>query len=214
VTRTCIGPRDLRRGPRNDSIKLDPGLCGNKALPGSLFCRRHEGAAAANRGGWIAAENRRRKLAAADQSLDASNIMPRLWVGARPPADRDLPQFDVLVLCAAEYQPNPVAFHGQVLRCPIPDAPLTDHQVAHALMVARAVAAALAGGRRVLVTCVAGLNRAALVAALALALATRMGADELVQLMRERRGRDALFNPNFRSVIQRVAGAGRSPNRT
>ena len=207
----CIAPAGKRRAP-----------CTNPTQPGSLFCRTHERAPAAKRGGWISAERRRRKLAAADQAIDAANITTRLWVGCRPPADRDLPEFDVLVLCALEYQPNPVAFHGQVMRCPLPDAQLTDHQVAHALMVARAVATSLTSGRRVLISCANGLNRSTLVAALALMLVTRMGADELVELIQRtarrrvdrRRSRDAPFNPHFHAVLRRVAGAGRAPYRS
>lgn len=207
----CIAPSGKRRVP-----------CPNPTEPGSLFCRTHERAPAAKRGGWISAEQRRRKLAASEQALDARNVTPRLWVGAQPPADRDLPEFDILVLCALEYQPNPVAFHGQVVRCPLPDAQLTDHQIAHALMVARAVAGALNGGHRVLVTCASGFNRSTLIAALALMLVTRMGADELVEKIQRiarrridrRRGVDDPFNPHFHTILRRVAGSGRSPYRT
>lgn len=198
----CIAPFGKRRTP-----------CHRPTEPGSLFCRTHERAPAAQRGGWISAANRRRKLAAADQALDASNIAPRLWVGGCPPVDRDLPEFDVLVLCAAEYQPQELAFHGRCLRCPMPDGQLSDGQLGYALIVAREVAAALTRGRRVLVTCVAGLDRAALMAALALMMLTRRGADDLVALIRARRSSDALSNPHLRAALRRVAGAGRLPNR-
>lgn len=200
MSKTCIAPRGKRRTP-----------CTNPAEPGSLFCRTHERAPAAQRGGWISAEKRRRKLAS--QPIDASNITPRLWIGGAPPADADLPAFDVLVLCAEEYQPQ-VSFRGRVIRCPIPDAQLADHQLAHVLMVARAVAAAVSAGGRVLVTCKAGLNRSALVTALALSLLTRRSADELVALIRSRRSRNALGNPHFQAILRRVAGDGRMPYRT
>jgi hypothetical protein len=193
--------------------------CPNQAAAGSLFCRRHEQAPAAQRGGWLSAERRRRKLAAGD--LDITNITPpseggrgragprrSLWVGAQPPFDRDLPEFDVLVLCARELQPDQVAFHGRLMRCPLPDSVLTTQELHQALLTAKAIAEALIARRRVLVTCAAGINRSPLVASLALARVTRMSADELVRVMRSRRPR-ALYNPHFVEILQRFVNTGR-----
>lgn len=189
--------------------------CPNARAPGSLFCRAHEQAPAAQRGGWLSAERRRRKLAgSADHVLDASRITDRvdlkLWVGSRPPVDRDLPEFDVVALCAREFQPQ-MAFHGRVLRCPIPDGPLEQGEVRVVILTARAVAASLSRGRRVLVTCSAGLNRSGLVASLALAVVTRMSADELIATMRKYRHPNALYNVAFQGLIHKFVGAGRSP---
>jgi len=200
---TCIAPR---RGLR----------CDRPAAPGSLFCRTHEKAPAARRGGWLSAELRRRKMAASPtEALDASNITPpkpgsniagprrSLWVGGRPPFDRDLPDFDVLVLCARELQPEQVAFHGYVIRCPIPDDVLSSPEIRMVMGTARLVADSLIARRHILVTCSAGRNRSALVASLALAHVTRLSADALIRIMRARRHPDCLYNPHFRELLQR-----------
>jgi hypothetical protein len=198
MSETCIAPVGDRT------------MCPDARLPGSLFCRRHELAPAAQRGGWVSAEKRRRKLAgSATDTLDASQVSTRLWVGGKPPFDRDLPDFDMLVLCAQELQPERVAFHGRAVRCPIPDARLEPRQIARVLMTSRAVAESLSAGQRILVTCSAGINRAALVASLALARVTRMSADDLVTLVRRTRGQQALCNQHFREIIANLVGSGR-----
>lgn len=142
--------------------------------------------------------------------MDASRVANRLWVGAEPPTDRDLPSFDVIVLCAEEIQPERMAFHGTVIRSPIPDGTLTNAELTRALLASKAVADALIAGRRVLVTCAQGINRSALVASLALARVTRMSARDLILTMRLRRHPQALFNPHFQEILQRLVGAGRS----
>lgn len=176
--------------------------CPNDREPGSLFCRTHERAPAAKRGGWISAERRRRLLAGGDASMDASNVATRLWVGGKPPFDVDMPQFDVLVLCARELQPERLAFHGHVIRCPIPDAVLANTEIAMVLRTATAVAKALLAGKRVLVTCSAGINRSCLVASFALRNLTRMPATEVILLMKSRRHADALFNQHFQALLR------------
>jgi hypothetical protein len=177
---------------------------------GAVFCRTHILSPAAQRGGWLSAERRRRLRANHPAvALDASNIVRRLWVGGKPPLDRPLPDFDVLVLCAQEIQPIGVGFHGQVLRCPLPDAALDNQELARAFVTARKVGEALVSGKRVLVTCAMGLNRSALVASLGLGLVTRMSADELVRLMRTRRHHDCLSNEHFRAILKRYVGSGR-----
>ncbi len=209
MSETCIAPRGAGDS-RFAAPVIDGTLCTNKRQPGSLFCRRHERAPAAQRGGWLSAERRRRKMAGAAAVLDASQVFTRLWVGGIPPADCDLPDFDMLVLCASEVQPERVAFHGRLVRCPIPDSTLEPRHIARVLVTSKAVAEALSGGQRVLVTCQAGINRSALVASLALARVTRMSADELVLLMRRARSPQALHNLYFRDLISNLVGAGRA----
>lgn len=173
-----------------------------------MFCAVHLRAPAGQRGGWISAERRRRHRANDPiMTLDASNIARRLWVGGKPPLDRDLPDFDVLVLCAEEIQPERPGFGRKVLRCPIPDSALSSSELRLALMTGRLVAKQLVAGRRVLVTCAMGLNRSALVASLALGLTTRMAPEEIIAVMRMRRHPDALSNPAFRQIIHRYVGA-------
>jgi hypothetical protein len=189
---TCIAPR-----------------CGSAREPGSLFCRGCEQAPAAQRGGWLSAEKRRRRLAGTDQErLDASNVERRLWVGGKPPFDRDLP-FDVLVLCAEELQPPSLAFQGSVLRCPLPDGQLDTLQVSRVVQTARIAAQHWMRGQRVLVTCAQGINRSALVASFTLAFVSQRGADELIQLMRAKRHPQALYNPHFQALMQRLIGSAR-----
>lgn len=183
--------------------------------PGSLFCRPHELAPAAQRGGWLSAEKRRRAMGASKEiALDASNIVKRLWVGSVPPFDRDLPDFDTLVLCARELQPERIVFGRQVIRVPIPDNALTSDELRRALAGGRQVAASLAAGKRVLVTCHAGLNRSALVASIGLGMVTRMQPAEIIDLMRARRSPEALGNRFFCDYIMRFIGAARKPRPT
>lgn len=196
---TCIAPRTP-----GDRVR-----CPNQRASGSLFCAGHAVAPAVQRGGWISAHARRQKRANHELTLDASNVFNRLWVGSRPPDDRDLPMFDVIALCAMEYQPPMKAFHGLVLRCRVPDDHLTAQQIYAVTMTATNVAAALARRQRCLVTCYAGLNRSALVASLALGMVTRMSADELIALMRARRDPRCLFNDHFRVILSSLIGPGR-----
>lgn len=141
--------------------------------------------------------------------MDASNVATRLWVGAAPPFDRDLPDLDMLVLCAQEIQPTRVAFHGLVVRAPIPDSTLTNAELMRALLASKAVADALVRRQRVMVTCASGLNRSALVACLALARLTRLSAQDLIRLIRSRRHHEALSNPHFCGILQTLVGEGR-----
>lgn len=161
----------------------------------------------------MSAERRRRKQSAGPEPLDASNIVPRLWLGATPPLDRDLPDFDLLVLCAAEVQPERVAFHGQVVRCPVVNDVLSHQELSRVIISSRMVAQALGAGKRVLVTCAAGINRSALVAALALARLTRASAADLIMLMRKKRHPNALSNAFFQHVLNNLVGPGRKPYR-
>jgi protein-tyrosine phosphatase len=138
-----------------------------------------------------------------DTRLDASNISTRLWIGGQPPFDVDLPSFDLLVLCARELQPTRVAFHGRVVRCPLRDAVLDHQELATAVLAAKEVGDMLIGGGRVLVTCAMGRNRSALVAGLALAMVTRMTADQIIRLIRARRD-NSLTNEHFRDILQRL----------
>lgn len=190
--------------------------CDAAREPGSLFCRTHELAPAVKRGGWISAEKRRRVRSAnvTHADLDCSNVARRLWVGAAPPFDRHLPEFDTLVLCAQEIQPKVIAFRGTVLRYPIPDGELTPPQTRLALAAGRQVANALHGGKTVLVTCAMGINRSALVAGLALGLVTYLSADQIFILMKTRRHADCLHNKHFQAILARYIGDGRRPKKS
>lgn len=169
--------------------------------PGPL-CEQHAKAPTGQRGGWISAARRK--------PYDATVIAPRLWLGGVPPFDRDLPTIDVLVLCARELQPSAPAFHGVTLRCPLNDADPSPTEIRIADQAALAVAKAIASTKRVLVTCHLGLNRSALVVALALHRLTTMSGDQIIERIRDRRGRAALGNQHFVALIQRVVGDGKA----
>lgn len=143
--------------------------------------------------------------------MDASQIITRCWVGSKPPFDRDLPEFDVLVLCAEEIQPERLGFLRQVVRAPIPDSALSSEELRIALHGGRLVAQSIAEGKRVLVTCAAGLNRSALVAGLGIGLVTHQSATDIILRIRERRAPAALCNQHFCGYLQKFIGAGRKP---
>jgi hypothetical protein len=186
---------------------LAPG-CARPREVGALFCAEDMKAPAGKRGGWISAERRRRARGASspqEPPLDISNVARRLWVGAKPPFDRPLPDFDVLVLCAQELQPTVLGFQGRVIRVPLPDSHLTDAEAMRAIHGSKLVAQSIVDGKRVLVTCQAGWNRSALIASLALARVTRMSGDELIAHMKAKRHPNALSNPHFQEILRRLA---------
>lgn len=190
---TCIVPR-----------------CDVPPVPGSPFCGDHAAAPAGRRGGWLSA-HRRKQRQGEGRVLEASNVARRLWIGSVPPFDRDLPEFNVLVLCAYEHQPSELGFKGQVVRCPIDDGSPSPREVKLALAAGREVARALVEGKTVLSTCHAGRNRSALVAGLGLGLVTRMTADQIVELIRARRSPSALSNPHFVKILRAYVPGPRRP---
>ena len=174
--------------------------CAKPAQEGP-FCAVHTKAPAGQRGGWLSAAKRK--------PYDATVVSPRLWIGAQPPLDKDLPGVNILVLCAAEVQPDQLAFRGAVWRCPIPDGELDAAQVRLVMQTAAAVAKAIVSGQRVLVTCRLGLNRSALIIALALHQLTTMSGQEIVEHIRRQRSQSALSNKHFVQLVVSVVGDGR-----
>lgn len=130
-----------------------------------------------------------------------SRIGPRLYVGIAPPPGPALRKlgWDVLVLCAEEYQPFPQEFPGlEVIRAPNDDADrrptLKEKDLARDAGIR--AAARVREGKRVLVTCMQGRNRSGLVAAIALHYLTGASGEACarkVKAMRE----GALSNPHF-----------------
>ncbi len=145
-------------------------------------------------------------------ALDANNIAPRLWIGGEPPLDHDLPRIDMLVLCAREIQPAKTAFHGIVYKVPLIDDVLPLGMVSQAMLAAHTVARALLQKKTVLVTCSHGRNRSALIAGLALGYVTRMTADQIVELIRQRRKTSGvLSNEAFVGYLRKYIDGKRRP---
>lgn len=123
-----------------------------------------------------------------------SEVYPNLWVGSRDSLLLNLRDegFRALILCAREIQPSASQFPGvSVFRCPFDDDSTKQLSELEKRMVREAglfVAREIQSNRRTLVTCHAGINRSALVAALALVDIGFSVADAVEQI---RSGRDA-----------------------
>ena len=134
----------------------------------------------------------------------ASRVYKDLWVGSAPPigihvSDND---FDVLVLCAVEYQLHPSCFPAvNVIHAPLNDNGLklmTASERKIAIKAAANVMQCLADGRSVLVTCQEGRNRSGLIAALALCIGEpKYTPDQAIAAIRKARGEMALSNSEF-----------------
>lgn len=131
-------------------------------------------------------------------------VATRLWQGSTPDPVKSHHEFDAIVLCAEEFQPPRFPrFKGSVIRAPFDDSPWpssTERKIA--IRAAREVAKRLRKGQRVLVTCYMGWNRSGLVTALALKMATRMSADEIIRRIRAARGDSALSNKAFERIVR------------
>ncbi len=100
-------------------------------------------------------------------TFDASRVHHRLYLGSRPQPDTNLSHYDVVVFCAYEHQPpTPLGKIG--IHVPLHEDSFPDEDAKAAHDAARLVAEHVTAGRHVLVTCLYGRNRSALVAALAL----------------------------------------------
>lgn len=188
---------------------IAPG-CSRAARVPPGFCAVHAKAPAGQRGGWISAHQRKAGTATETRraplplALDASPVFHRLWMGSKPPVDRQMRSLDAIVLCADSYQPQLPHYHGRVIRCPIEDGVPTANELAMAAAAAKQAAAVWKGGGRVLVTCYAGLNRSGLVTGLVLLAVTRKRAPEVIAMIRSARGANALYNQHFVRVLESV----------
>ena len=141
---------------------------------------------------------------------DLSEIIPNLWQGSRRSTWSYLSSkgFNVLVLCAEEWQPPKSAYPSsvEIIYAPNADDPFrqpTRNELLRAIQAGRDVALAIRRGKKVLVTCMAGLNRSGLVSALALHFIT--GDDGVTCMNRIHRKRPgSLRNQQFQQVLSRV----------
>ena len=112
----------------------------------------------------------------------------------------------MLVLCAKGYEPPASAFPGvEVVYALNQDTfnGVSREQLAVAIHAARDVAAAVRAGRKVLVTCWAGLNRSGLVSALALHLLTGRSGSWCIGAVQHGR-QHALGNPAFVAALGKL----------
>lgn len=114
--------------------------------------------------------------------------------------------FDVLVLCAREFQPPATHYPGvDVIHAPLDDAWTVPIQAA--VRAAREVALRLYLRQRVLVTCNQGRNRSGLVSALALWYLGGNSGRRCADHVRARRP-GALSNPVFYQWLTRLPARG------
>lgn len=142
-------------------------------------------------------------------TIDAAEVLPNLWIGSQAPTGSALRDggFDVLVLCAEEWQPAASKFKGiRVHHAPFDDDSegMTQGELDTAATAAFETLRHLRKGRRVLVTCWAGRNRSGLVTAWALSMYTGLDPALAGEAVREARGSAALTNPHFVDVLNQL----------
>lgn len=136
-----------------------------------------------------------------------NEVAPGLFIGSKPKPGHH-PGIDVIVLAAMEYQPPAGMFPDtEVIHAPLDDDPLRSlrlDEISLAVRTASRVARRLRAGRRVLASCLMGLNRSSLVAGLAMHDVFGMQAEEIVARIRHARGSFALSNPHFEGLLRAV----------
>lgn len=138
-----------------------------------------------------------------DRLKGADRVAQGLWQGSLPPTGTALAKagFDMVVLAAAEFQPDGRSFDGvTVLHAPLHDGPLDPRSAGLAYIASVVVGDALDRGERVLVTCQMGLNRSGLIVAMTLR-GKGIEPSEVIAMVRRARGGNALTNPHFVAEI-------------
>lgn len=146
------------------------------------------------------------------QQIEANEIVPGLWQGSVPPRGTVLTDngFQTLVLCAREHQIEATAFPGvEVIYAPNDDHPLypfTRESLETAVVASRRVVEARKQGKKVLITCAAGINRSGLVTALTLHRLYGWDGKHCISVVRRRRHtlKTPLSNPAFTKALQRL----------
>lgn len=146
--------------------------------------------------------------------MNADQVAKNLWVGGVPtnPA-AVIKDFDALVLSAKEFQDVfPVHMYPNftVIHAPLVDDKPSSEDIVTALSAALRVYELNEEGKKVLVTCAAGVNRSAMIAALAMVIAG-VKADKAIDKIRKNRkaisGATPLFNPYFVNVVRTIDAA-------
>lgn len=131
-------------------------------------------------------------------------VIDGLYMGGGfiPKHEIDKHGFDMAIGLAADtYEAHEWESIGDRTWAPFDDGPVDDDTVLTAKLSASQVARAVSKGKRVLVTCMGGLNRSGLVVGLALR-SLGYDADAAIRLVREARGPFALSNEHFVEVIR------------
>lgn len=140
--------------------------------------------------------------------LEADEILPNLWQGSFPNLlSAKEAGFEVVVLCAQELLhrddvSDEYEVHGmRVIEAPFDDTPWpTEEELSTARWAAHKVVAAVNNGKKVLVTCHAGLNRSGLICAMAIRLLRKITGHEAVTIVKGCR-KNALCNSTFASYV-------------
>lgn len=139
-------------------------------------------------------------------AIDAHRVASKLWIGSFPQDSRACKMFDVIVLCAKEHQDLPYSC-SNVLHVPLDDAKPTANEVSLALRAGSVINKLRSQGKRVLVTCAAGVNRSSWVAATAL-IKSGVSPWKAIADIREHRkppiGLRPLCNPHFTEILMRM----------
>lgn len=116
--------------------------------------------------------------------------------------------FDVLVLCAAEHQPDAENFPGvEVVHAPMFDEQIDLEIIERASIAASQVADLIRdGAKKVLVTCALGRNRSGLVTGLILHDLYELSGEEAVLLIQNKR-KHALTNESFAEFLRELPGS-------
>lgn len=135
------------------------------------------------------------------RNFDANQITDGLYQGAWPPFGDQLAKrgFDVLVLCAEENQHDDLYVGLNVICAPGEDDSRPERMMRYLpswMIAAQRVAQQVELGKKVLVTCMAGLNRSGMVTAMALYLLTGWSGKDVVEHVQASRPM-ALCNATF-----------------
>lgn len=153
--------------------------------------------------------------------FDCDRVSGTLWVGSLPPLDSRLrATVDVVAFTAEEHQPPRQKLQYLIsIKAPLSDDgyPLKPKQWKAAVKAAERIRHYLDLGERVLVTCHAGRNRSALVAAMALMMPPHMNmasiqtpacvrSEQAIALVRKARGPFTLSNASFVQHLRSLDG--------
>ncbi len=131
-----------------------------------------------------------------------------LWQGSADDVMKDNSKFDLIILCAEEFQPEASLIASavtKVVHAPNDDSenPFTRSQLDAAVRATRAVHDAYLSGKNVLISCMAGRNRSGLVTALTLHLLFGLSGQEAREFIRAKVPH-ALTNPHFNRFLDGV----------